>query len=268
MVGPALRGSAPRPPRSWVGARGSQRAAWTVSRNRSPEDEVDLGRRRPRRRIEGEHDDVDDAVGHLDLGPLVALEDVLGDERVEAERARRSARPARATGSVRSIHDASRPGRPSAGAPAVGAVDLATRRRDRPCTSGRRTAIRAARPVVGARDGSGRAVGPRPAARSRARRRSARSAAIAAPPRTLARRAVGAVPPRPPAYAPRRPPRASAAGSRRAVSTAATQEQPDHDPRRLAGGPASRARRRRAPSCSGRSRRSSGMNCLYASGVA
>ena len=35
--------------------------------------------------VEGEQHDVDDAVGRLDLGALVALEDVLDDERVQAE---------------------------------------------------------------------------------------------------------------------------------------------------------------------------------------
>ena len=40
-----------------------------------------------------EQHDVDDPVGRLDLGPLVALEDVLDDQRMEAERARRPAAP-------------------------------------------------------------------------------------------------------------------------------------------------------------------------------
>ena len=35
--------------------------------------------------VEVEQDDVDDAVGDLDLRPLVALEDVLDDERVKPE---------------------------------------------------------------------------------------------------------------------------------------------------------------------------------------
>ena len=37
--------------------------------------------------VEREQDDVDEAVGGLDLGPLVALEDVLDDQRMEAEAA-------------------------------------------------------------------------------------------------------------------------------------------------------------------------------------
>ena len=44
-----------------------------------------------------EQDDVDDAVGRLDLRPLVALEDVLDDERMESERPRRRRPSARAT---------------------------------------------------------------------------------------------------------------------------------------------------------------------------
>jgi hypothetical protein len=49
------------------------------------QDEVQLGRLH---RLAGqrEHDDVDEAVRDLDLRPLVALQDVLGDERVESQR--------------------------------------------------------------------------------------------------------------------------------------------------------------------------------------
>ena len=41
--------------------------------------------RRPLAVAQVEQDDVDDAVGRLDLGPLVALEDVLDDQRMEPE---------------------------------------------------------------------------------------------------------------------------------------------------------------------------------------
>ena len=52
---------------------------------------------------QGEQHHVDDAVGRLDLGPLVALEDVLDDQRMEAERRHRAIRPARCDGETRSI---------------------------------------------------------------------------------------------------------------------------------------------------------------------
>jgi len=50
-----------------------------------PEDEVDLVGLDGVAKLEGEQDDVDEAVGDLDLRALVALDDVLGDQRVEPE---------------------------------------------------------------------------------------------------------------------------------------------------------------------------------------
>ncbi len=49
------------------------------------EDEVDLMHDHRLLAVEREQDDVDDPVRRLDLGPLVALEDVLDDERVQSE---------------------------------------------------------------------------------------------------------------------------------------------------------------------------------------
>jgi len=49
------------------------------------EDDVDLGKVRLAGVEEAEEDDVDEAVGQLQLRPLVPLDDVLGDEGVEAE---------------------------------------------------------------------------------------------------------------------------------------------------------------------------------------
>ena len=49
------------------------------------EDDVDLGALGVIVVLEREDHDVDELVGDLDLRPLVALEDVLGDERVEAD---------------------------------------------------------------------------------------------------------------------------------------------------------------------------------------
>ena len=91
--GPWLRIGAELRPRRWCEARGSQSASWTVSRNPVAEHDVDLGGHDLARAYQREQHDVDDAVGRLDLGPLVALEDVLDDERVERRGARRPARP-------------------------------------------------------------------------------------------------------------------------------------------------------------------------------
>ena len=49
------------------------------------QDEVDLGGLDVAAVAELEEHDVDDVVERLDLRPLVALDDVLGDQRVEAE---------------------------------------------------------------------------------------------------------------------------------------------------------------------------------------
>jgi hypothetical protein len=49
------------------------------------EDEVDLALLHAARVGEREHDDVDDRLSHLDLGALVAFEDVFGHEPVERE---------------------------------------------------------------------------------------------------------------------------------------------------------------------------------------
>ena len=73
-------------PRTWLEARASQAAV--VDRQQEPvaEHDVDLGRDEPRSVGQGEEHQVDDPVGRLDLGPLVALEDVLDDERMQAQR--------------------------------------------------------------------------------------------------------------------------------------------------------------------------------------
>ena len=49
------------------------------------EDDVDLGRHEAPAMGEREHHDVDDAVGGLDLRPLIALQHVLDDERMQAQ---------------------------------------------------------------------------------------------------------------------------------------------------------------------------------------
>ena len=49
------------------------------------EHDVEFDRRQDGVIVEVEQDDVDDAVGDLDLRPLIALEDVLDDERVQPE---------------------------------------------------------------------------------------------------------------------------------------------------------------------------------------
>ena len=71
--------------RRWCDARGSQLASCTVSRKPSPSTRsislTTIGRVRSSANMH----DVDDAVGRLDLGALVALEDVLDDQRMEAE---------------------------------------------------------------------------------------------------------------------------------------------------------------------------------------
>ena len=51
------------------------------------QDEVDLVRLYVVRELQGEHDDMDEAVRRLDLRALVALHDVLGNELVEIEQA-------------------------------------------------------------------------------------------------------------------------------------------------------------------------------------
>ena len=82
--GPCLRiGSTP--PRRWLDSRGSQVASWVVSRKPEAQHDVDLRGDEDRVVVEVEQHDVDDAVGRLDLRPLVALEHVLDDQRVEPE---------------------------------------------------------------------------------------------------------------------------------------------------------------------------------------
>ena len=98
-------------PQEVIGAAGQDRrqpvAAEVVGRPRVPrggvgrqqeplaEDHVDLARHDRVAVDEREHHDVDAVRGDLDLRPLVALEDVLGDELVEAEQLgdRRDLRP-------------------------------------------------------------------------------------------------------------------------------------------------------------------------------
>ena len=75
------------PDRRWFVARGSQSASWTLSRNPGAEDEIELGRDHAVAIGEVEEDDVDDAVGRLDLGALVAFEHVLDDQGVQVQRA-------------------------------------------------------------------------------------------------------------------------------------------------------------------------------------
>ncbi len=66
--------------------RGSQAASWTVSRKPEPQDEIDLARDEVLAMGEREQHEVDDAVRGLDLGALVALQDVLDDQRVQPQR--------------------------------------------------------------------------------------------------------------------------------------------------------------------------------------
>ena len=80
-----------------VARRGRSAGTRRRGRSRSP-------RRRSRPRSPGRTWTMWTTLGRdLDLGALVALEDVLGDERVEAEQPRRSSRPGLVDGSVRSI---------------------------------------------------------------------------------------------------------------------------------------------------------------------
>ena len=61
-----------------------------MARQQEPvaDDQVDLVRLEVGRIIEREEHDVDDIVGCLELWPLVALEDVLGDERMQSQQLR------------------------------------------------------------------------------------------------------------------------------------------------------------------------------------
>ena len=56
--------------------------------------------------FEAEQDHVHDAVGHLELGPLVALEDVLDDQRMDAARTGPISSTCSLDGPLRSIQTA------------------------------------------------------------------------------------------------------------------------------------------------------------------
>ena len=82
---------------------GATSGGWEVSRKRVAEHDVDLDQLRQRRGPDQrEHDQVHDVAGVLDLGALVALDDVLDHQRVQAEAARRAASAPRGDASSRS----------------------------------------------------------------------------------------------------------------------------------------------------------------------
>ena len=191
-----------------------------------------------------------DAVGRLDLGPLVALQDVLDDQRVEAERGA-DLEPGPALGQVRSTQTArpgaaSRSGRPAS---AASPSQLAGRVRRRPAGHAPRivpgsAARRRAAPdrVIGSAGFAWLGIGVGSCGRA--------SAGCVA--RSQHRRVRQHTRPEPPSAEGRR--------ERRRGDRGGDDKQPDHDPGRLARRPRPRAPGPRTSRCSGRSRSASGMN--------
>ena len=97
VVRPVARGSARLQTRRWWEARGSHVRSWAVSRNPSPSTRSISVMTTSSVYSRLEHHDVHDAVGQLDLGALVALEDVLDDERMQRQERADLLRPGRRT---------------------------------------------------------------------------------------------------------------------------------------------------------------------------
>ena len=206
---------------------------------------------------EVEQDDVDDAVGRLDLRALVALQDVLDDERVERRGRRRPAPPASASGPTSRPTPARRARRSELGQPASApAPSLRWPRRPRRDDPDR--ARLAGRPDRRLAPDAARRAGRRSASEGERRVRGLAAIGVGAsggPGRVRRGRPIA----RRTRRLPRRPPRASAGGMATAVTAAATRNSPT-----MIEAASRDAQSSSAPttsgSRSGRSRSASGMN--------
>ena len=203
-----------RRPRIGARLRGRSRRAVDREQEALAEDEVDLGRLDLAAVLEREQDDVDHVVVGRDLRPLVALRDVLGDQRVQPEVARRRRRRVVGRGRSGRPRRGCRARRPARRAPSRSSISATPDGDQQTIRTGADSRGVSPRPGASSVGGSEGDRGPSLVASIRLQRDTRRRA-------PARRRAVGGQHTRP-----RAPPRARPGGIATIVTTPATRNIP------------------------------------------